>query len=109
MRLDIKVLTLFSDTYTNLDIMKLSEEIGSKSVITTRYVLDANSTITYVSYDEAGDWLFFGDEDITDSDTCAISIEQILELDDTLDLLDLSPGQGAKRIDIDSDWHTMKD
>lgn len=88
--------------------MRLSEEIGNKPVITTRYVMDANSPITYVSYDEDGDWLFFGDEDVTDSDACVISVEQILALDDTLDSLDLSPGQSAKRIDTDSDWFTVK-
>lgn len=70
--------------------------------------MDANSPIIYVSYDESGDWQFFGDEDITESDTCVISVEQILALDDTLSFLDLSPGQSAKRIDPDSDWHTVK-
>lgn len=88
--------------------MKLSEEIKNKPVITTRYVMDANSPITYVNYDEVGDWQFFGDEDITESDACVISVEQILALDDTLYFLDLSPGQSAKRIDLDSDWHTVK-
>lgn len=88
--------------------MKLSEEIKNKPVITTRYVMDANSPITYVNYNEDGDWQFFGDEEATESDECVISVEQILELDESLDFLDLSPGQSAKRIDIDSDWYTVK-
>lgn len=88
--------------------MKLSEEVENKAVITTRYVMDANSPITYVCCDEDGDWQFFGDEDVTESDACVISVKQILSLDDTLHVLDLSPGQAASRIDIDSPWQTVK-
>ncbi|HMM04432.1 MAG: hypothetical protein ACK5KN_15500 [Dysgonomonas sp.] len=88
--------------------MKLNDESGNKSVITTRYVLDANSLITYVVYDEDGDWQFFSDEDITESDACVVSVKQILELDDSLNELDLKPGQAAERSDADAPWQTIK-
>ena len=88
--------------------MKLNDESENKPVITTRYVLDANSLITYVVYDEDGDWQFFSDEDITESDACVVSVKQILELDDSLNELDLKPGQAAERSDADAPWQTIK-
>ena len=88
--------------------MKLNDESDNKPVITTRYVLDANSQITYVVYDEDGDWQFFSDEDITESDACVVSVKQILELDDSLNELDLKPGQAAERSDADAPWQTIK-
>lgn len=88
--------------------MKLNDESDNKPVITTRYVLDANSLITYVVYDEDGDWQFFSDEDVTESDACVVSVKQILELDDSLNELDLKPGQAAERSDADAPWQTVK-
>lgn len=88
--------------------MKLNDESDNKPVITTRYVLDANSLITYVVYDEDGDWQFFSDEDITESDACVVSVKQIFELDDSLNELDLKPGQAAERSDADAPWQTIK-
>jgi hypothetical protein len=88
--------------------MKLIDEASNKSVITTRYVVDGNSLITYVVCDEDGDWQFFSDEYGTESDACVVSVGQILEIDDTLGDLDLKPGHGAERSDIDSPWQTVK-
>jgi Uncharacterized protein conserved in bacteria len=88
--------------------MKLSEEPDNKPVITTRYVMDANSEITYVVCDEDGDWQFFGDEDFHESDACVVSVGQILQIDETLHYLNLKPGQTAERSDIDTSWQTVK-
>lgn len=88
--------------------MKLREEPDNKPVITTRYVLDANSLITYVVYDEDGDWQFFSEEDSIESDACVVSVKQILELDDSLSSLELKLGQGAERSDADSAWQMVK-
>jgi hypothetical protein len=88
--------------------MKLNDESVNKAVITTRYVLDANSLITYVVYDEDGDWQFFSDEDVTESDACIVSVKQILALDDSLNELDLKPGQATERSDADAPWQTIK-
>ncbi len=88
--------------------MKLSDELDNRPVITTRYVLDANSLITYVVCDEDGDWQFFGDEDFTESDTCVVSVAEILAHDDSLYSLDLEPGQAAERDDTDLPWQTIK-
>ncbi|MBK5722719.1 hypothetical protein JGH11_17745 [Dysgonomonas sp. Marseille-P4677] len=88
--------------------MKFCEEPNNKPVVTTRYVLDANSLITYVVYDEDGDWQFFSDEDFTESDACVVSVKQMLELDESLFSLELNLGQGAERSDADSEWQTVK-
>lgn len=88
--------------------MKLTDEPDNKPVITTRYVMDANSTITYVVCDEDGDWQFFGNEDVTESDACVLSVKQILAIDNSLYNLDLDPGQAAGRVDEDSPWQIVK-
>lgn len=88
--------------------MKFCEEPKNKAVTTTRYVMDANSLITYVVYDEEGEWHFFSDEDSTESDVCLISVSDILALDDSLSTLDLKSGQGAERSDADSAWQTVR-
>ncbi|MDR1882402.1 MAG: hypothetical protein LBR26_06415 [Prevotella sp.] len=88
--------------------MKLSDESDNKTVMTSRYVLDANSLITYAVYGEDGDWQFFSDEDVMESDTCVVTVKQILELDDSLHSLDLKQGQAAERSDADSPWQTAK-
>ncbi|GAB6122832.1 hypothetical protein [Dysgonomonas termitidis] len=88
--------------------MKLNDESDNKAVITTRYVLDANTLITYVVYDEDGEWQFFSDDDITESDACVVSVKQMLELDESLNELDLKPGQAAERSDADAPWQTIK-
>ncbi|WP_029906280.1 hypothetical protein [Prevotella sp. 10(H)] len=88
--------------------MKLGDEAYNKPIITTRYVLDGNSLITYVVYDEDGDWQFFSDEDVTESDACVISVKQILEIDESLYNLNLNLGQAAERSDADSSWQTVK-
>ncbi|MDU1891279.1 MAG: hypothetical protein E6767_11365 [Dysgonomonas sp.] len=89
--------------------MRLHDEIDNKVVITTRYVLDAGSLITYVTYDDDGDWQFFGDEEVSENDARVISVKQILALDASLySLPDLELGQSASRLDEDSDWKRVK-
>ena len=48
--------------------MKLKEEPGNKSVLTTSYVLTAGSPVTFVLYDEDGDWQLFGDDEVSDDE-----------------------------------------
>jgi len=85
--------------------MKLAEEIKNKAVITTKYVVNNNSPILSVFYDEDGDWQFFGEEEVGEEDACVISVEQILEIDKTLaNMPSLSEGQSAFRSDKESLW-----
>ena len=85
--------------------MKLADELPDKAVITTHYVLSTGSAITYVSYDEDGDWQFFGNEDVEEKDARVMSVKQIIDLDPTLkDLPDMQPSQSASRMDVESKW-----
>lgn len=83
--------------------MKLKEEPGNKSVLTTSYVLTAGSPVTFVLYDEDGDWQLFGEDEVSDDeDAYLVSVDEMLEMEPVLRKLpDLQPGQAATR-EIDS-------
>lgn len=85
--------------------MKLIDETPNKPVITTHYVMSTGSEITYIVYDEDGDWQFFGNEDVDENDARVMSVKQILELDESLkDLPDMEKGQTASRMTADAKW-----
>jgi hypothetical protein len=88
--------------------MKLVEEIKNKTVITTKYVVNNNSPIISVFYDEDGDWQFFGEEEVGEEDAYIVSVQQILEIDKTLaNIPNLSKGQSAFRTDKKSLWEVQ--
>lgn len=65
--------------------MKLKEEQKNKSVLTTSYVLTNGSPITFVLYDEDGDWQLFGDDEVDDEeDAYLVSVDEILEMEPIL-------------------------
>lgn len=68
-------------------------------VITTRFVLENNSTIVSVFRDEDGDWQFFGNEEnISEKDAKIVSLKEILMIDPTLkELLEIENGSHASR------------
>ena len=85
--------------------MKLKEEEKLKAVITTKYVVNNNSPIISVLYDEDGDWQFFGNEEVGEEDAMVLSVQQILEIDKTLaDLPNLQEGQSAYRQNVNAEW-----
>ncbi len=91
--------------------MKLKEEPKNKSVLTTSYVLTSDSPITFVLYDEDGDWQLFGEEEIKeDEDAYLVSIDEILELQPALRRLpDMQPGQAVAR-ELDSTrWYIVEE
>jgi hypothetical protein len=88
--------------------MKLVEENKNKTVITTKYVLNNNSPIISIFYDEDGDWQFFGTEEVGEEDACIVSVQQILEIDKTLaNMPSLSKGQSAFRASKESLWEVQ--
>ncbi|MDR0825168.1 MAG: hypothetical protein LBN74_08750 [Prevotella sp.] len=91
--------------------MKLKEEQKNKSVLTTSYVLTSGSPVTFVLYDEDGDWQLFGDDEVAeDEDAYLVSVEEILEIDPALRKLpDLQPGQGATRDKDGMRWVIVED
>ena len=85
--------------------MKFINEERNKAVITTRFVMRDKSPVVYVSYDEDGDWQFFGTEEITTDDAAVISVLQILALCPALaELPDMKPGTAAYRENESSEW-----
>ena len=52
--------------------MKIIEENKNKSAITTKYVVNNNSIIVSVFYDEDGDWQFFGKEEVSEEDAIVV-------------------------------------
>lgn len=86
--------------------MRLKDESKNKSVLTTSHVLCNGSPVTYVVYDEEGDWQLFGDDEFNDDDDAyLVSIEEILEMEPALRKLpDLQAGQAAIRTADNNRW-----
>jgi hypothetical protein len=76
------------------------------AVFTTKYVIERNSPILYVyHYEEDGAWQFSGKEDCTDSDYKIISLEEMINIDNSiLELANLPLGGEAYRENKDSNW-----
>lgn len=93
------------------EYMKLKEESKNKSVLTTSHVLVNGSPVTFVLYDEDGDWQLFGDEDVDeDEDAYIVSVEEILELDPALRKLPgMQPGQAAARNKESNRWAIVEE
>ena len=86
--------------------MKLKEEDKNKMVMTTAYVLCNGSPVTYVVYDEDGDWQLFGDDEFDDDDDAYMAtVEEILEMEPALKKLpDMQPGQAVVRDKESTRW-----
>jgi hypothetical protein len=53
----------------------------NQAVFTTKYVIEDESPIVYVSHDSEGDWQFFGpEEEIQEDEARVVSLEAIIEL-----------------------------
>lgn len=91
--------------------MKLKEEPKNKLVLTTRFVLCNDSLVTFVLYDEDGDWQLFGDEGIAeDEDAYTVSVEEILEMEPSLRKLpDMQQGQAVVRDTEKKRWVFVED
>ncbi|GAB6123971.1 hypothetical protein [Dysgonomonas termitidis] len=91
--------------------MKFKEEQKNKSVLTTSYVLTNGSPVTFVLYDEDGDWQLFGEEDVTDDeDAYLVSVDEMLEMEPALRKLpDLQPGQAAVREKDSARWFIVEE
>lgn len=91
--------------------MKFKEEQKNKSVLTTSYVLTNGSPVTFVLYDEDGDWQLFGEEEVSDDeDAYLVSVDEILEMEPALRKLpDLQPGQAATRDKDSTRWFVVEE
>ena len=89
--------------------MKITEENKNKSAITTKYVVNNNSIIVSVFYDEDGDWQFLGEEEVSEEDVIVVSIQEMIDIDKSLvNLPDLKEGESAYRKNKESIWLIRK-
>ena len=89
--------------------MKIIEENKNKSAITTKYVVNNNSIIVSVFYDEDGDWHFLGEEEVSEEDAIVVSIQEMIDIDKSLvNLPDLKEGESAYRKNKESIWLIRK-
>ena len=89
--------------------MKIKEENKNKSAITTKYVVNNNSIIVSVFYDEDGDWQFLGEEEVSEEDAIVVSIQEMIDIDKSLvNLPDLKEGESAYRKNKESIWLIRK-
>lgn len=91
--------------------MKFKEEEKYKDVLTTEHVLCKGSPVTYVVYDEDGDWQLFGDEEFDeDENPYIVTVEEILEMEPALKKLpDMKQGQTAVRDPKDKRWFIVEE
>lgn len=87
--------------------MKLKEEQKNKSVLTTSHVLTSGSPVTFVLYDEDGDWQLFGEDEVAeDEDAYLVSVDEMLEMEPALKRLpDMQPGQAVVRNKDENRWY----
>ena len=89
--------------------MKIIEENKNKSAITTKYVVNNNSIIVSVFYDEDGDWQFLGEEEVSEEDAIVVSIQEMIDIDKSLvNLPDLKERESAYRKNKESIWLIRK-
>lgn len=80
----------------------------SKAVITTKFVLEKQSRIVYVSHDVDGDWQFLGKEDgLSEEDARVVSLGEILKMESSIkDLLWMPEKMQAWWNADKKEWHT---
>lgn len=82
------------------------------AVFTTKFVLEDNKSITYVSHElEDGAWQFFSDDEFDNFEEVAkiVGFQEILNTDDSLlKIVDLPLGSYATRKDKSDNWIVRK-
>ena len=80
---------------------KVVENIPDIVAFTTKFVLEDNKTITYVTHDiEDGAWQFFSEDEFENFESVAkiVGLNEIMDKDSTLkELADMEPGHVATR------------
>ena len=82
------------------------------AVFTTKFVLDDNKTITYVTHElEDGAWQFFSDDSFENFEEVAkiVGLQEIFDMDNSLlEIADLPLGYCATRKDKFDNWTIKK-
>ncbi|MEC5126759.1 hypothetical protein VSU19_08365 [Verrucomicrobiales bacterium BCK34] len=76
------------------------------ATVTTKFVIENNRPVTFVSHDEDDHgWQFHSDDEATMDDAMLVSLESIVALDRSLlDVADLQPGWIASRSSANAEW-----
>ncbi|WP_194776947.1 hypothetical protein [Pararhodonellum marinum] len=84
------------------------ENSTDTAVYTTKFILEDNKDITYVTHDiEDGTWQFFSDDEFEDFESVAkvVGLNEIMDKDPTLkELKEMEPGYVAIRKHIGDKW-----
>ena len=81
----------------------------STCVITTKYVVNLHSTVVRVIHDDEGYWQFLGEETLKDEDAMLISLEEMLQIDESLiTIMDMPRNKMALRKGIGSPWSVYR-
>ena len=85
-------------------------DLPSAVVFTTRMVMEKRDWIAYAFHDaDDGGWQFHGSSEFSESDAMLIRLDEILQLDHSLnDLADLPLGWQAWRDSADSKWQRAR-
>ncbi|MDR6513703.1 hypothetical protein [Chryseobacterium camelliae] len=89
---------------------QFTEDLNT-AVFTTKYILEKVSPILYVfHYEDDGAWQFSGEEEnIDDKDYKVISLEEIIDIDNSiLEVADLPLQHMAYRSSINEPWKIKK-
>lgn len=74
------------------------------AVFTTKRIVASLEPITLIVHDNEGEWQFLGDSQASMEDLMMVSLQQILDIDSTVeDALSISHGQEAHRL-ADGNW-----
>jgi len=80
----------------------------NQAVITTKYIIDGNPILEVIR-DEEGDWQFLGGQEITEEDAVVLSLQEIIDIDNTLmEVLTINKSYSADRYDRKSKWCIQK-
>lgn len=90
--------------------MEKSNEDKNVAVITTRFVLSGQESITHVyHHQEDGMWEFVGEEDANESDYLVISLEEMVQHDSSIqDVIEIGLGYSAHRVSLGKEWQIKK-
>jgi hypothetical protein len=93
-------------------MLKENDSQHDTAVFTTRFVLEENKTITYVTHElEDGAWQFFSDDEFDNFEEVAkiVGLQEIFEIDESLlKIADLPLGFCATRKDKSDNWTIRK-
>ncbi|MBC5772460.1 DUF2185 domain-containing protein [Pontibacter sp. KCTC 32443] len=106
------IMTLFGFGNTKAQSVKKFKEPLNTAVFTTKFVIEENKPITYVTHDsDDGAWQFFSDDEFEDFESIAkiVGLGEIIQMDKSiLELADMPKGYYAYRESVNSIWVIQK-